>query len=618
MVKQPLAILRAAQEISYTSIAKGLAASPAQRKRDIQEMLKHSGIAAWKDLGFYDVNISRGLNRLIKHNDTYLDKYVELGMKGAEWADKQTWGAIWHACRVQSGGNLKKTTELFENVIYKTQVVDSILTKTEYMRDKGFYARLTSSFMSEPVTAVSPFLETAFRIKVEASRKGGSFQSAWRKHGGKLGRLVYVYAVTAVVTGVAQSVIDAWRDDDDYKTFGEKMQAVLGENILEELNPFEKLPVVKELTTVISAVGSLAKGENAWLQVSSLPLGDVAEYTVDATEILLKKIQGKDTGYTWYGSIRKYLQAASGLTGTPLATPTREVVDAWNNIMGRMAPSLKVKTYEAKPASQVKDAFLNGYLTEEEATAKLLELGEAEAENEAYWKLRSWEGGEGWSKYDNLAQAMANGEDITGAMDELTTHGVKEKTVRSQIRSIVGDWLSAGAITEEEARELLTRYGDRDSDEAEDTVQEWLAEIETGTAYDDIAEAVLDGELTENEAARMYQTYGGYEAEEAQEKAHRLAFIRDNPGCPDITTAAVQDYEEFCQGAGINAKTFYDAWKQFNATHDIKDDSGKTVTSRREQVLAQIDSMNLSRSQKDALYFAFGYAESKLWDTPWH
>ena len=667
VLKQPLAILRAAQEIPYSAIMKGMAASPAQRKRDITEMLKHSGIAAWKNLGFYDVNISRGLGKLIKHNDTILEKYVEKGMAAAEWADRQTWGAIWHACKEQSGGNMEKTAKLFEDVIYKTQVVDSILTKTEYMRDKGFFSRLTSSFMSEPVTAVSPFLETAFRIKEEASRKGGSFQTAWQKHGGKLGRYAYVYGVTAVLTAALQSVIDAWRDDDDYQTFWEKMQETFAGNIGEELDPFEKIPVVKEIATVFSALGGLAKGEDVWLQISTLPLGDVAEYTVDATEILFKKLKGQNTGYTWYGMVRKYLQAASGLTGVPGATPVREAVDIWNNLVGRMAPSLKVKTYERKPADELRDAFLGGYVDEEEAIAKLLELGKAEDENEAYWKLRGWENGSDWNKYDALAKAMAKGEDISGAMDELTTHGVKEKTVRSQIRSIINEWLQSGAITEAEARKLLTRYGDRDSGEASEAVQEWKCEIdtgipfagikeayldgeitadrakqmyekyggydsdkaqeaverwraekETGTAYDDIAEAVLDGELSEKQAAQMYVDYGGYEATEAQEMAHRLAFIRDNPGCPDISSAAVADYEDYCKGAGIRAKVFYDAWKKFNATNSIKDENGKTVTSKREQVLAQIDAMNLTAKQKDALYFAFGYAESKLWDTPWH
>lgn len=50
-----------------------------------------------------------------------------------------------------------------------------------------------------------------------------------------------------------------------------------------------------------------------------------------------------------------------------------------------------------------------------------------------------------------------------------------------------------------------------------------------------------------------------------------------------------------------------------------KSEAGEnTVTTKREQVMEQIDAMSLTNKQKDALYFAFGYAESKLYDTPWH
>ena len=608
VAKQPLAILRAAQEIPYTAIARGLAASPAQRKADIEQMLKYSGIAAWKDLGFYDVNVSRGLSKIIKRNDTAIDKYVEKGMAGAEWADRQTWGAIWSACRHQCGGNLAKTTELFEQVIYKTQVVDSILTKTEYMRDKGFYSRLTSSFMSEPVTAVSPFLETAYRIKAEAGRKGGSFQTAWRKHGGKLGRLAYVYGVTAVMTGVLQSLIDAWRDDDDYQTFGEKFMEGLWENIGEELDPLEKLPVIKEIGTIFSAVLAKAKGEDVWLQLSTLPLGDVAEYTVDATEILMKKLKGQNTGYTWYGSIRKYLQAASGLTGVPLATPTREAVDIWNNIVGRMAPSLKVKTYEQKPVDALRDAFLGGYVDEDEATAKLMELGKAEDENEAYWKLRGWEGGSDWSKYDALARAMANGEDISEAMDELTTHGVKEKDIREQIREIVGDWLSNGAITESEAQSLLVRYGDRDRDAAQDTVRRWMSEVDTGIAYTDIRDAFMDGEITATEAARMRREYGGESQEEAEQAVRYWEFQKDNPGL-SADDSWIDKYYSDIQDTGIGIEDYVSYRSQ------VKGITGEGKKQRRMEV---IDSLPISDEQKDALYYSEGWAASTIGEAPWH
>lgn len=683
VLKQPLAIFRAMQVLSPASIAKG--ANPAAVAQGLREMLKYSGIAIWKDLGFYDVNVSKGMGKLIRRDSGILDKITDASMFKAEWADKITWAMIWNGCKAQCGGNMKKAAELFNKVIYESQVVDSVLTKTEYMRDQGFISRYLSSFMSEPVTAVSPLLNDVFLMNMEMQRKGGSFQTAWQKHGKHFVHSTAVYAVTGIITAVASALIAAWRDDDDYQDFDEKFLEAMDGAIGEELNPFTKLPLVSNVAKGLDAAyQAMAKGEEPWLAMASgLPMTEIIEYTVDGGKILHDLISGEDTNYTWYGAVRKLLQAFSGATGTPAATLSREVVDTWNNIVGRMAPSLKVKTYERSESEELRDAFLAGYLTEEEASEKIRELvagangdkdklkelgfSSIKDEDDIYWKLRSWEGGSEWSKYDALAQAMANGEDISEAMDELTTHGVKEKTVRSQIRSIVGQWLEQGAVTPEEAEGLLVRYGDRDSEEAgaavqkwrceidtgipysgikeayldgeiteteakrmyvkyggytqekaEDAVEQWRAERDTGIAYSDIDDALLEGRITEREAARMYETYGGMEPEKAAEAAHRLDFIRRNPGCEDISSAAVEDYETHCEGAGITARVYYDAWKQFNATRSIKDDSGKTITSKRDQVMEQIHAMNLTSKQKDALYFAFGYAESKLWDTPWH
>jgi hypothetical protein len=99
VVQQPLAITRAALLVDYGSIMKGMKLSPAAIQKNIREMQQYSGIAAWKSLGFYDVNISRGLTDLIKHSSGAVDKINDFGMKGAEMADTLTWAGIWSACK---------------------------------------------------------------------------------------------------------------------------------------------------------------------------------------------------------------------------------------------------------------------------------------------------------------------------------------------------------------------------------------------------------------------------------------------------------------------------------------------------------------------------------------
>ena len=55
--------------------------------------------------------------------------------------------------------------------------------------------------------------------------------------------------------------------------------------------------------------------------------------------------------------------------------------------------------------------------------------------------------------------------------------------------------------------------------------------------------------------------------------------------------------------------------------HDIKNDKGKTTVSRKSQVIAYIDALDLTPDQKTALYVASGYnanlKDSGFTDCPW-
>lgn len=70
---------------------------------------------------------------------------------------------------------------------------------------------------------------------------------------------------------------------------------------------------------------------------------------------------------------------------------------------------------------------------------------------------------------------------------------------------------------------------------------------------------------------------------------------------------------------GVSYEAYYD---YYFATKDIegdKDASGKTIPgSKREKVLAEINAMDLTVEQKNALYYASGYAESALYEAPWY
>ena len=621
VVQQPMAITRAGMLLDYRSIMKCMKLKPSAIKQNIEEMQKYSGIAAWKSLGFYDVNISRGLTKLIKHDSGALDKIDDVGMWGAEKADLLTWAAMWSAAKEEVKKKQRLTPEsedfyeavakLFEDVIYKTQVVDSVLTKNEYMRDKGFGARMTSSFMSEPVTNASMLIDAIDKYNLDLKR-GMSKRDAWQKNGKTIGRRLYVYAVGAVILAAVQSVADAWRDDDDdYEEWYEKWLEALNGNLADELNLFNKLPVISDVYEVIEAIISpLLKylGVDVYSTTQQTAWGQIAEYGTNSAEIILDKIINGDTNYTWYGGIYKLLQAVSGATGLPMASATREIITFWNNTVGTFAPSLKLKSYEPSELAEIRYAYEDGYLTDEEATALLLEKGLVDNENEAYFTIQGWEAGGEYSRYDQIYDAIRNGGSITEAMNELTSHGYAEEDVLSQVKSQIGKWYQEGDISKSQAVNMLNRYFDMSDEEITATVNKWSSVVVTGIKYDEIDDEFMEGNITKARAIEMYVRYGGMTKEKATEKVAVLAFVKEHPETEGISYAAVNGYNTYCEPYGVPADTFYEAWKHKNSL------SGEI----KAPMMEYINSLSLSNKQKDSLYFAFGWKESKLHEAPWH
>ena len=567
VIQQPLAITRAAMLLDYGSILKGMKLKPSAIKQNIEEMQKYSGIAAWKSLGFYDVNISRGLTHLIKHDSTVMDKVADVGMWGAEKADTLTWAAMWSACKEEvrkkehltpeSEGFYEAVTKLFEDVIYKTQVVDSVLTKNEFMRDKGTFARLVGSFMSEPTTNASMLIDAYDKYALDIQR-GMTRQQAWKKNSKMIGRRLYVYAVGALLLAAVQAVADALRDDDDYEEWYEKWLEAFGGNLVDELMPFNKLPILSDFYDLAKELLSIV-GVDTYGNPPQSVFMQWYDSLVKGTEIIYQKISGEDTNYTWYGGISKLLQAVSGMSGLPMASATREIITAWNNTVGAMAPSLKVTTYEPSELSKIRYAYEDGYLTAEEATALMLEQKLADNEDDAYFIIQGWNAGGDYSRYDAIYDAVRNGADIDEAMAELTSHGYSEEDVLTQVKSRIGKWYRDGEISKQQAVNMLTKYFDMESSEIKGTIAYW-------------------------------------------------EYKRDNPDA-DVTVGVFDKYYSDVAASGISINTYIDY------RNKVKDITGENKKARRMEV---INSLPISNAQKDALYFAEGWAESKLYEAPWH
>jgi hypothetical protein len=514
VIQQPMAITRAALIINPKYITKALNAK--KLTANIEDMLEHSGIAVWKDLGYYDINISRGLTQMIKQDKTHLDKITDFGLKPAEFMDKATWGVIWYACKLQLADqgitDYKQIEELFDEVIYRTQVVDSVLTKSQYMRDKGFFARASSAFMSESVTVASTVLSAYDDFQAEI-RKGSSIGKAFSAHKKDIAKTMLVYSVSAIMLSVVQAVADAFRDDDDYEKWYEKLLEAFKSNLIDEFSPLNKLPLFKYIEELIKVGLDIFTDLDVYGNLSESAIAQWFDTLTKAFEITKELLDG-NSNYTLYAMIYKYFQVISGISGIPASAAMREVITIWNNTFALLYPEFKVTTYEPSDMSQIRYAYEDGYLTADEAVKEMFSL---------------------------------------------TSKGYSEENIRSQAKSQIGEWYSNDEISKQQTVNMLDRYFDMESDEIDANISYW-------------------------------------------------DFKNDNPDI-DVNIGWFEKYYSDIADSGISIDEYVDY------RNKVKDISGENKKSKRIKI---INSLPISKSQKDALYIAEGWSESKLYEAPWH
>lgn len=530
-ILQPTAYVRAMAVISPRYLTRAFS-----MKNGYKEMLQYSGIATWKDMGFYDTNIGRGIREQIKGETTFKDKAVDKLMFLAELGDKLTWGRLWNACKLEAmektglrGAELNRAVaDRFREVIYATQVVDSTMTRSQIMRSKSNMAKMLTSFMSEPTISYNLLMNSYTQFSQEA-RRTGDRGKAWSKTKGAIMRGITAYSVTAVAAALAESLWDAWRDDDEYETFMDKfLQALFGwdGNLAQDLFPFSKIPYLKDVTSILTGY-----------DVDRMDMESIKNlydaYQIMAEKIRLKTGKQEDpTSITYYGkmtdygAISKALKALSQATGLPGYSLTREVIDIWNHT-GGLVTGEKIRTYEPSSETAIQEAYAAGNLTREEALEKLQEKvtdkdGNAISQDDAYWKLRSWETGSS-SKLHTLTGALIAGEPegIQEAKQELLAHGYETGDMDSVFTKAIGEAYKKdadgnygnGRISRKQAEKYLLSYTGKNEKEVYKTLQEWDYAIENeGTdgfsVYNDLHSAIEAGGNLDKEKQALVS--GGY------------------------------------------------------------------------------------------------------------
>ena len=251
ILQQPTAILRAANMLDAKYFLTGR-----NPMKGWETAKKYAPIAQWKDWGYFELDTGRSLKELIAGESNGLEAVKNMLMEPAGMADSVAWGHLWNAVEAEAAAKrpeLRKgsedfyraAAERFGEIIDRTQVVDSVLHRTQIMRSANSLTRMSTSFMSEP----SKIYNMVYRDLCDLQQAKG--REARVKAGRALARSTMALIVSFAVNAVVQSLPDMWRDRDREKELKEKFTDAYVSNFAENFDPVGYVPFLKDFESII-------------------------------------------------------------------------------------------------------------------------------------------------------------------------------------------------------------------------------------------------------------------------------------------------------------------------------------------------------------------------------
>lgn len=378
-VQQPTAIFRAGEMISYEYLNAGILGKYRKEAAELRD--RTSDIFWLKNQGNIDGYITQSLVSTITGVKTTREKILDFAGKPASKADEITWAAMYRAVyaeQVDKIGKEKIGTKEFEDavndrysdIVRRTQVYDSVITRSQFMRSPDTKNRMMSAFMAEPVKTYNMIL----RDMIDISQAEDERQV--KKAVAHLARITApVLLITHVANAVVQSFMDAFRsagdpDDEDKDflrrfmdamgfgnwldedaSFDDKLKEFLNGNLVDNMDLLSNIPIVAQYWDATKEGVKSVLGESTYSSDSDLSMSGVKNFFK-----AVKAIVNPGEKMTTYGKVAALTRAFSDLSGYPLYAAQRDVVAIYNTLLGRTFEQLPVlqKTAKYTPKKQAK------------------------------------------------------------------------------------------------------------------------------------------------------------------------------------------------------------------------------------------------------------------------
>lgn len=335
VIQQPTAFFRAAAVLDPQDMARGLARG-VTRGSGWKKALQYSPIAMRKDAGGFDISSPYKMTETLFDNRTNVRKLNDALSAPAGAADAVTWGKLWNACEwatarehqgLTKGSEAfyRQTAKLFAEVIDQTQVVDGVLQRSNIMRSSNAVVKQATSFMGEPIMSLNLLMRAYDQVRYEqnSQKRGKAIKT--------MGRAATALVVTNVVNALAQSLIDAMRDDDEDKKYWERFRAaftgisgdeetpwekawnaIMEGNVGSNMNPLGQIPFVKDALSIMQGY-----------DVSRTEMEIVSDL-IQAGQTAIQSADGQGKRTRAY-ALKGLLAACAKMFGIPASNLTRDM-----------------------------------------------------------------------------------------------------------------------------------------------------------------------------------------------------------------------------------------------------------------------------------------------------
>lgn len=408
VIQQPTSIFRAGLVMEPKYMIAGLKAIP-KLKNSIEEMHSKSGIAWWKSQGHFEIGMGKSMRDMVFGDATTAEAISNAAMSPAGIADDLTWGVIWEGTKAQvkaqnpelkvgSNEYWNAVNTLFSKVVNDTQVVDSVLHRSQLMKKKGL-AQLATSFMSEPTKQFNMFQDAVRRVYNK--------ESGAKKY---LVRTVIAATSSIIANQAALAVFDAITKRGEDDEISEEIKKNFIADPMEWANNFISIPYFDSVFELLQGydveradmaiVSDLIK---AFQEVKKLMDGESKKTPYQVYSTLIKSASAF-TAFPFNGIITSIEQAANAIWPGSLTWTSHGVNETYSKMLEYIKEGNADKSQELRERLKTTVSNVDGsdytkfgfsVKSDKEidaGVAKLLAMGDEENNIEADARIaQAWE-----------------------------------------------------------------------------------------------------------------------------------------------------------------------------------------------------------------------------------